>query len=197
VTLDPFAMATIDPNPFLAAPAEIRRRAFVRLLLAIGGDAYPPRYERLAALIRDMEGARGAKRFKRTLAGTIVEFRRGHFTLYREVGRSGLPTVAVKTGHAGIWDGRFQVEVGGRVPRGLRLAALGEAGRRKAAIRLDDVPAGALEALPAFWLGEQLLAVPDIGDFPGVPAAFSVAARSILPKRLAEPPLFPDILGSG
>jgi tRNA(Ile)-lysidine synthase len=197
VTLGPFATAAIDPGPFLAAPSEIRRRAFVRLLLAIGGDPYPPRHERLAALLREVEFSGSHGRFKRTLAGTIIELRRGRFILYREVGRAGLPTLAVKSGFPGIWDGRFQVEVAGRAPRGLRLAALGEAGRRSASLRRDDLPAGALEALPAFWLGEKLLAVPKIGDFAGVPASFSVSARSILPRRLAEPPLFPDFLGSG
>jgi tRNA(Ile)-lysidine synthase len=196
VTLDPLAIARVDPSAFLAAPAEIRARSLVRLLLAIGGDPYPPRYERLAALIRDMEAHRGAERLKRTLAGTIIEFRRGRFILYREVGRAGLPAIPVKGGYSGLWDGRFLVEVTGRVPRGLRLAALAEAGRRSASIRVEDVPVGAVEALPALLLAERVLAVPSIGYFASDLRGFTASAGSILSQRLAEPPLFPDFLGS-
>jgi tRNA(Ile)-lysidine synthase len=197
VTLDPLAIATVDPALFLAAPAEIRTRGLVRLLLTIGGDAHPPRYERLAALIRDMDAHRAGERFKRTLAGTVVEFRRGRFILYREVGRVRLPAIAVSTGYSGLWDGRFHVGVSGRVPRGLRLAALGEAGRRSASIRVEGAPTGAVAALPAFWLEARVLAVPAIGYFAADLRGFTASAGSILPKRLAEPPLFPDFLGSG
>jgi hypothetical protein len=144
-----------------------------------------------------MEAHRGAERFKRTLAGTIVEFRRGRFILYREVGRAGLAVIDVRRGYSGIWDGRFHVEVAGRVPRGLRLAALGDAGRRSASIRVEEVSIGAVEALPAFWLAERVVAVPAIGHFAAELRGFTASARSILSERLADPPLFPDFLGSG
>ena len=196
VTLNEFATATLAASLFFTAPAEIRSRALVRLLLAIGGDPYPPRYERLAALLRDMEMHGGGTRFKRTLAGTVIEFRRGSFVLYREIGRAGLPDIAVGAGYSAIWDNRFHVEVGKRAPRGLRLAALGEEGRRAAGIRVETAPTGAVEALPAFWRKATLLAVPTIGHFHEVSGDFSVKVRPVLAPRLAEPPRFPDFLAS-
>ena len=73
---------------FRAAPAAVRARVVVRLLMAIGGGDYPPRFERLAALAEAMTAPAGG-RFKRTLAGCVVERRDGGFVFYREIGRAG------------------------------------------------------------------------------------------------------------
>ncbi len=194
VALDELAIAVVDPVLFLQAPAELRARALVRLLLGIGGDQYPPRYERLLALLRDMEAHRGTVRFKRTLAGVVIEARRGRFLLYREVGREGLPEVRLTPGSSVVWDNRFRVDAATGARRRLRLAALGEGGRRAAGLRIDLKPAGAVAALPALWTGATLVAVPSIGYFAGVSGDPGVVVRSILSDRLAEPPRFPDFL---
>jgi len=194
VELDAMAAATIDPAAFFDGPGEVRRRALLRLLLAIGGVQYPPRFERLAALGDAMAAHRGQGRFKRTLAGVVVERRGRGFVAYREIGREGLPEIALNPGYRGLWDGRFRIEVGSDAPIGLRLAALGEAGRRTLGARSSGtVAAGAVAALPALWRGATLRAVPGLGFFAG-DEQFSVESRSVLPERLAAPPKFPDFL---
>ncbi len=146
------AVASLDPALFAAAPMAVRRRALVRLLLAIGGEDYPPRHERVERLAAAME-AHQSGRFKRTLAGAVIERRAGRFVFYREIGRAGLPSVAVKAGFDRVWDHRFRVTVGRGAPRGLTLGPLGEEGRRAVGAGAGTAPAGALAALPALRKG--------------------------------------------
>jgi tRNA(Ile)-lysidine synthase len=195
VDLDALAVASLDRSAFFAAPREVRHRLLVRLLLAIGGDEYPPRFERLAALTGDMEGHDGHARFKRTLSGALVEWRGGRFVLYREIGRDGLPEIRLKSGFSGIWDHRFRIETGARVPAGLTLRALGEPDRKAIGLRAGDAPAGALAALPALWLRDNVLAVPAVSYCEKGKQVPAVTVCSILADRLAGPPLFPDLLG--
>lgn len=194
VTLDAMATAAIDPVAFFKAPGEIRMRALLRLLLAHGGDQYPPRHQRLAALAGAMVDHDGRGRFKRTLAGTVIEWRAGRYVVYREIGREGLPEIGAQPGYRGTWDGRFRVAIGTDAPTGLRLAALGEAGRREIGARAGAAAPAALAALPALWRGARVRAVPGLDYFAGGPR-FSVEFQSILPDRLAVPPRFPDLFG--
>jgi tRNA(Ile)-lysidine synthase len=194
VELDAMAVAAIDPAAFFGAPREVKMRALLRLLLALGGDHYPPRFERLAALANAMADHDGPGRFKRTLAGAVIEWRGGRFVVYREVGRDGLPEIRANPGYHGVWDGRFRVDVGIGAPIGLRLAALGEAGRRAiGAHSSETATVGALAALPALWRRGRVLAVPGL-DYFARGANFTLEFRSVLPDRLAIPPSFPDFL---
>jgi tRNA(Ile)-lysidine synthase len=194
VVPDEMATATIDAKLFLAIPAEIRLRALVRILIAVGGEDYQPRFERLSALAAEMERLEESGRFKRTLAGAVIEGRRDRFVVYREVGRAGLPERPVKAGLAGLWDHRFLVAVGKGAPTGLMLGALGETGRREIGAKAGPTPAGALAALPALRLRGRLVAAPAL-NYMAKGAAFQVTVRSLLADRLIEPPRFPDFLG--
>jgi tRNA(Ile)-lysidine synthase len=197
VAPDELAAAAIDAGVFTAVPAEIRLRALVRILIAVGGEDYPPRFERLQALDAEMARHGASSRLKRTLGGAVIEGRRGRFVVYREIGRAGLPEMKVKSGFLGIWDHRFLVEIGKGAPSGLALAALGEAGRRQIGARAGAVAAGVLAALPALWLKGSVFAVPPLG-YPAKPKpAVSTTARSLLADRLIVPPRFPDFLGPG
>jgi tRNA(Ile)-lysidine synthase len=193
VAADGFAVAWLDAGRYRAAPEEIRERVLVRLLVAVGGADYPPRSDRLGALHRAMV-ASDAARLKRTLAGAVIERRDGRFAVYRECGRMDLPSLPVAAGHSAIWDNRFAVAIGAGAPAGLTVGPLGEDGRREvgatAANRKDGrVPVGALVALPAIRQGHEILAAP---VFRRGRTPFPVAFRSVLPARLAIPPLFPD-----
>ena len=196
VDVDDLAVVSIEVAALLDAPREIRLRSLVRVLLAVGGEQYPPRFERLGGLVGDIELHDGRTRFKRTLSGSVIEWRGGRFVVYREVGRAGLSEIVVKSGFEALWDHRFQVEIGADAPAGLKLAALGEAGRRAIGVRAGISAAGALAALPALWQGAKVSAVPTLGFFAEENAAYSVKARSIVADRLAKPASFPDFLAS-
>ncbi len=192
VTVDQFAVVRLHADQFRLAPAAVQARVLVRLLMAIGGGDYSPRSERLAALTGAMTAGAGG-RFKRTLAGCVVEQRDGGFVFYREIGREGPQAVALKPGTTIVWDRRFQVSAGPSVPAGLTVAALGEAQRREIGAGRGLAPPAALAALPAIERRERAIAVPSLGFFTNSAKGLDVAIGQILEKRLAEPPLFPDL----
>ncbi len=189
VTCDALGVARIEQTAFRAVPREIGLRAIARILLAIGGEDYPPRFERLAGLFDALIDFEGKGRFKRTLGGVIAEGRSGQFLFYREAGREGLPTVGLKAGGTVLWDGRFRVTTGRGATKGLQVGPLGEAGRRQVGADGLVAPLAALVALPAIWRREALVSAPLLGFSR---EATGIEVRSILPMRLAEPPRFPD-----
>jgi tRNA(Ile)-lysidine synthase len=191
VRFDELAVAWLDPEPFFGPTEEVRRRALTRLLQAIGGEPYPPRVEKLEALDRAMAAARG--RFKRTLAGSVIERCAGGFALYRETGREGLLAVAVTGPARFVWDHRFEITIGDGVPPDVMLGALGERGRRGIGGRARPAPADALAALPAFRRGAEIVAVPSLSWRAAEAGGFAVAARSLVGERTAVPLRFPDV----
>jgi tRNA(Ile)-lysidine synthase len=195
VTVDPFAVAAVDGAAFVAAPEEVRHRFLVRLLAAIGGDDYPPRFARLRGLHQAMVARAGPGRFKRTLAGVVIEWRHGRFLAYREAGRDGLPTTALAGGYAGTWDHRFRVAVGRHHLDGLTLGPLGEAGRIALGLSLDGTPAAAVAALPALRRRGKVVAVPAVGHASLAASALDLTVTPIVAERLAEPRRFPDLTG--
>ena len=113
-------------------------------------------------------------------------------SFYREIGREGLASIAVKPGFSGTWDHRFIIEIGRRAPAGLTLGPLGEEGRRGLGDLARTAAPGVLAALPAVHRRGALVAVPSLGYWaPGV-RPFPVSATSIVKARLAEPLRFPD-----
>ena len=193
VTIDALAVAWLDPRRLCGGAAEVRLRTLARVLLAIGG-------ERLSAALRAARGARSRPwrtatgRFKRTLAGAVVERRGGRFAFYREAGATGLPTVAVKAGFAGVWDHRFADRDRGRRAAGCdaRRRSARRAGARSASVPATR-PAGALAALAG---------APPAGGGPGGSVALLVAAGAGRLHRhgpgadrraAATPPRFPDL----
>ena len=152
VSHDGLAVAQLDRDLLAGEPAAIRSRVVARLLLAIGGEPYPPRRERLPALAEAIVGHPGG-RFKRTLAGVVAEWRDGAFLFYREVGRQKLPAHVAAAAYSGIWDNRFRIDIAEDAPPGLTLGALGEAGRRSIGASSAVAPPDALAALPAMRAG--------------------------------------------
>jgi tRNA(Ile)-lysidine synthase len=186
-SVDDLAIMRLDADEFFAAPAEVRSRALVRILLALGGAQYPPRRERLIALMAAMSSSDGASR-KRCLGGVVFERHGGDLTFYRETGRDGLPVIALTRGFDGRWDHRFEVRVRETLPAGATLGPLGEAGRRE--IGWKGGIADAVAALPALRCGGQIRAVPPLGWTDG--PSWPLEIRQIVAERLARPPLFPQ-----
>ena len=191
VTVDRFLVARLDGERFRAAPAAVRMRVVVRLLMAIGGSDYPPRSQRLLALTEAMAAPAGG-RFKRTLAGCVVAGRDGGFVLYRELGRTAPEAVVVKPGATFVWDRRFRVTAGRNTGPGLKVLALSQADPRETDAGGGLAPPGALAALAALCRRGRILAVPALGYFVSAAKGLDVTIEPIVEQRLAAPPLFPD-----
>ena len=172
VAPDPAGFAWLDPDPWAAAPAETRLRALARTLAMVGGADYTPRLESLERLAARLSAGleRGA-----TLGGCRVlprparrdDRRDGRLLVVREA--KAAASRAVRPGEAFIWDGRFEVRLGGgAAPRGgLRLGPLGEDGWARAAaaepaLRDAALPGPARFALPALFDRHGLLESPHL-----------------------------------
>jgi tRNA(Ile)-lysidine synthase len=168
--VDAYGIVWLAPAAFASAHSEVRLRALTRILLAVGGDDYPPRHDRLVGLADAMLAC--PARLKRTLAGTVVELRGGRFAFTRETGREGLPTVPVRRGATMVWDHRYSIAVTNEAPAGLSAGAL-----------------SAIAPFPALRRRGKVVAAfaPKAKPLPAW-----AAIRPLMADRLSRPPLFPD-----
>lgn len=150
----------IERQGLAEAPDEVALRTLARLLALVGGQARPPRMERLERALRTLR-SEGCARC--TLAGCIVDCQEERAILAREPARMGA-AVMLAPGEACIWDGRFRVALGPGARREFRLGALGAKGWKHVEERAEiRVPAVARPGLAALFADERLAAVPAIG----------------------------------
>lgn len=165
---DPAAgIAWLEPARLRAADDEIALRALGLLLRTVGGDPLPARLERLERLLAAL---RGAEPVAATLHRCLLRPDRGaaRILVCREARH--LPAATrLAPGSRLLWDGRFAITV----PQGLRGLTLAPLGRHRPDDPARPLPAAAWPALPAFWRGEKLLAVPGL-DWGRLPPGLSV-----------------------
>jgi tRNA(Ile)-lysidine synthase len=182
VAVDELGVARGSVAGFLEAHPEIGMRALARLLQAVGGTEYTPRFVRLQGLRAFVaDAAAGRQAARRTLNHVILTVEADRFTAEREWGRS-LPRRPLSSGETAVWDGRFHVAA--PEVTGLEVRALAESGDPA----LNDRLRPGLLALPALFRGGQLAAVPDVADLPaivGLCATFG--AGCVVAERLAQP----------
>ncbi len=149
--------------PLLGRADELALRCLARLLACIGGRDYAPRLESLERLLDGLRRGGGG----RTLAGCRVVPVRGGFRVFREPAAAAAP-IAVASGDAVTWDGRFRLRIDGPAGATGEIRALGQDGWRALAATLDAstarlVPAAARPTLPALCDRGGILAVPHLG----------------------------------
>jgi tRNA(Ile)-lysidine synthase len=156
-SLSPAGYLWLRPEILCAAPSEVALRALTRILMTVGGGNYPPRFNSLERLYRNLVDGlpRG-----RTLGGCRILPRQGRWLFVREA--AAAEERAAPAGARLVWDGRFLVSLGAGVPSDARLAPLGQDGWRQAleaepAFAAAPIPAPARAALPAIFMGQQLL----------------------------------------
>ncbi|SHG73940.1 tRNA(Ile)-lysidine synthase [Kaistia soli DSM 19436] len=167
-----------------AEPEETRLRVLARILRAVGGAIYGPRLDSLVELASAMTSGVGTVP-ARTLAGVTIERRKGELRFQREAGRAGLPEIHVAGAFEGVWDGRFIVRIVAAEAR-LRLAPLGDAGRRSLGACLEDGLPRAMEASPALFQDDRLIAAPILGFQAAPEHNIRAEMRSIVPLRLLD-----------
>jgi tRNA(Ile)-lysidine synthase len=144
--------ASLRPEGFCALSGGIEARALSALVQAIAGAPFPPPTRSIAAFAAAPRPA--------TLAGirSLAAGRLGPgFILVREEAAMAPPVAALP---GATWDGRFRLGADARVPPGTTFGALGaDAARLR---RASSLPSAVLRTLPAFRLGDALLAVPHL-----------------------------------
>jgi tRNA(Ile)-lysidine synthase len=167
-TVHPEGYAELARSALIAADPYIARGLVSALILAVGGQDYPPRRERLDRLMGHMLGATLFR--PRTLGNCVIGLRREFFVIRREY-RTIRHISPVIAGQCVIWDGRFEIifrQNPATEKSGFELRALGESGWRdlvSTRIRGDfrRIPGPVRYALPAIWEDGQVVEVPHLG----------------------------------
>jgi tRNA(Ile)-lysidine synthase len=155
-TIHPAGFVRLDPDPLLAAAEETGLRALAAVLAMVGGEAYPPRLERLerlyGELVQSLPGG------GRTLGGCRILMRRGAILICREPAAMA-PPVAAPPGATVAWDNRFRLFLPPDAAPGLVLGALG----RVAVPGNLALPAAVRAGLPALGDEKSVVCVPALG----------------------------------
>jgi tRNA(Ile)-lysidine synthase len=156
--------ASFKTAAFREGPSLLRQRVLAHLITRYGGASQKPQLseiEDLAARLQS-EGKCTA-----TLGGAMISSGGRFIRVWREAGRLTQAEFELSPGESRTWDDRFIV---GRMAdaRGpVRIKPLGSVDYLKIASRLarGRPPARAAHALPSFWHGEDLIAVPSLAPF--------------------------------
>lgn len=180
--------ALLDPSRFGAAPDEVALRALARMVEALGGAPYPPRFEQTQAVLAWLTSAKPTPK-GRTLGGCRLARRDdGRVLLAREEAALARedPVLLLKAGESGVWDRRFDIALS-QAPAGARFEVrrLGPQGLKHAGPKaaMPPIEPHRLAAtVPALWRGGRLAAAPLLGiETSGVAVslAFSAVARVV------------------
>jgi tRNA(Ile)-lysidine synthase len=162
----------IDSQALRALPLEIVVRVLMKAIAAAGGSAEPIPLAK-AETIADSFAA--TERGGATLSRAAIRWSAKAITVEREPGRNPLPEIALARGEKALWDGRFWVGAGPHLDRPVDVRALADAGLavlRRHASTPPRISINSSRALPGFWRGADLLAVPalDVWIDPGARA---------------------------
>lgn len=191
VEAHPCGFLRVDPAPLATAPAELSLRVLARCLMAISGDPYPPRLERLerlAAGVLHNTSARG-----QTLHGCQWSRVGGRWLVVREAAAIAAPVVAMAlTAPAtdGLWDRRFRIAASAikALPRGAAIGALGAQGYAIFRSRLETlgIPRAAALAMPGFYGRNGLLGAPFLGVAPGSHKGLGGGRKALQADRIVN-----------
>ncbi|EFO31519.1 tRNA(ile)-lysidine synthase [Roseibium sp. TrichSKD4] len=110
VTQHPAGPLAICFDAWQNLPLEMRLRVLSQALSATAGMEYPSRLSKLEALEADLQKQ---AQLKKTMSGCIVSKTVRHLLVWKEVGRSEIPSVGLAKFMNGcrrrIWDGRFEI----------------------------------------------------------------------------------------
>ncbi len=189
--IDRSGFAVADARMLLDAPDEIVLRALSRLVMAIGGATYPPRYEQIERLRARLEdgGFKGA-----TLGGVRIAPRSAGLLFVREAraAEAANPATVPGSGGAAVWDGRFEVSLRPGADDGVLVRALGPKGWRDLKDGAGAMPPAAGPALPALYVGDKLAEVPHLGYCAHAGGPMGVA-RFVGPRRAGLESLVADV----
>jgi tRNA(Ile)-lysidine synthase len=157
--------AAFDRDAFREGPALLRQRLLARLVARYGGASERPELseiEDLAARLQTEDKSAA------TLGGTMISSGSRFIRIWREAGRLAQSDFELAPGESRTWDRRFIVHSIPEAIGPVKVRPLGPENYLKIADRLAPgkrPPARAAHALPSFWRGDNLVAVPSLAPF--------------------------------
>jgi tRNA(Ile)-lysidine synthase len=167
--LSPCGYALVRPSRLAEAPAEIALRALSRLIEALGGGEYPPRFEQTQAALSWLKSPRAGP-VGRTIGGCRLSRRAdGRILIAREEAALARAATAcvLEPGETALWDRRYLVTLSQMSGQGgLQLRHLGPTGTKALgkSARLPPVEPHRIAATtPGLWRAGRLVAAPLLG----------------------------------
>lgn len=157
--------AAFDRNAFRDGPALLRQRLLASLVARYGGASDRPglsEIEDLAARLQAEEKSTA------TLGGAMITSGSRFVRVWREAGRLIQSDLILTPGESRMWDRRFVVQRSAEANGPVKVRPLGAENYLRIAARLTPgrrPPARAAHALPSFWQGDDLVAVPSLAPF--------------------------------
>jgi tRNA(Ile)-lysidine synthase len=161
--------AAFNREAFRQGPGLLRQRLLARLIARYGGASQPPQLSEIEHLTGrlKMESKTTA-----TLGGAMISGGGRFVRVWREAGRLEEAEIELSPGESRAWDRRFIVRRTPEASGPVRVRPLGADDYAKVAghlLRGRRPPARAAHALPSFWLGQELVAVPSLVPFAAAP----------------------------
>lgn len=163
VQMFPAGFALLTPEALRDVDAAVRSALLRRLIMTVGGRAFPPRQDRLARFVRAFEASPVA--LHSTLGSCRIAPWRGRLVFSREFRRldQRLPVVA---GSRVRWD-RFECCLAPGSEGAFAVTMLGSEGwrriRGRGTAKRSELPAQVPAALPALWDASGPVVVPHLG----------------------------------
>ncbi|PPD01676.1 MAG: tRNA lysidine(34) synthetase TilS [Hyphomicrobium sp.] len=159
--------ASFDCGAFERAPLLLRVRLLARLIRRYGGASSAPDLQDVEHLV---EHCATTQQARMTLGGVVVSKGQRTVRLWREPGRLAVEDLTIPHGSSSLWDGRFWLNrSGAHTDISVFVRPLGASGYRQIVKSLNLQkslpPAGAVQALPAFYSGQTLICVPGLATY--------------------------------
>lgn len=157
--------ASLKTDAFREGPSLLRQRVLAHLITRYGGESQKPQLSEIEDLAARLQSE---GKCMATLGGAMISSGGRFIRVWREAGRLTQAEFELSPGESRTWDNRFIV---GCMPDALgrvRIKPLGAADYLKIAghlVRGRRPPARAAHALPSFWRGRDLIAVPSLAPF--------------------------------
>jgi tRNA(Ile)-lysidine synthase len=171
-------------NALNELPDDIAIRVLTQMIGAFSGASPAPRLSEIETLVDRIRSTteRAWPTRAATLGGCRLDWRPGGaLRVWREAGRTGLPTLEVPSGtKRAVWDRRFEITTAPDLGGSIRVQALGANDWSTLKTEYPQLtkyrlPPGAAATLPACRLGDRLLAVPGLP----VPSSPQIGAEFI------------------
>jgi tRNA(Ile)-lysidine synthase len=181
--------AAFNSEPFKRGPAFLRQKVLARLIARYGGASPEPQLSEVEDLAARLQLT---DKCTATLGGATISAGSHFVRVWREAGRLDQSDISLGPGESRIWDRRFLLRSTPDATTTVTVRPLGNRNYLKIAGRLarnSRPPARASYALPSFWAGSELLAVPSLAPFalasepPLDPAGCELSAVAVLSRH--------------
>jgi tRNA(Ile)-lysidine synthase len=161
--------AAFNRAAFHQGPRLLRQRLLARLIARYGGASQRPQLSEIEDLAGRLQ--RDGKTIA-TLGGAMISGGGRFVRVWREAGRLDEAEIELSPGESRPWDRRFIIRRTPDASGPVRVRPLGADDYAKVAghlMRGRRPPARAAHALPSFWRGQELVAVPSLVPFAAAP----------------------------